>query len=128
MLKIKEQSIVNAIWETLCGLQIPAVHIRNTGTPLHRDGKIFFGRNKFDQKGAPDIIALVAQKVPINIDGPSSVFGVGLAIEVKSATGRVSPEQEDWLLKWRKNGGHVVVARSVDDVLEKIHELTGVRV
>lgn len=102
-----EQGVVNAIWEYLTLSRIPVVHIRNTGNIFHREGKVFFGKQKFDQKGAADLIACV--------------HSVPLAIEVKSVLGRVRPEQEDWLKSWENAGGQSLVARSVDDVIEKIN-------
>jgi hypothetical protein len=109
-IKLSEQAILNTIYEYLLIRKMPVVHIRNTGTLIKRDGKTFFGKPKFDQKGAPDLIALIV--------------GIGLAIEVKSETGRVSPEQIDWLAHWEKNGGRFVIARNVDHVIDAINKIT----
>jgi hypothetical protein len=54
--------------------------------------------------------------------GSSDVIGVApsgqfLAIEVKTATGRVSPEQTAFLDAVRRAGGRAGVARSVDEAL-----------
>ena len=43
--------------------------------------------------------------------------GIVGAIEVKTPTGRVRPEQEAFLEMVRSNGGRAGVARSVDDAL-----------
>jgi hypothetical protein len=43
-------------------------------------------------------------------------FARFLSVEVKTPTGRLSPEQETWRQAVLKAGGIAVVARSVDDV------------
>lgn len=43
-------------------------------------------------------------------------FARFVSIEVKTPTGRLSPEQETWQAAVQKAGGIAVVARSVDDV------------
>ena len=53
--------------------------------------------------------------------GSADLIGIAhgkpLAIEVKSATGRLSPEQIAWGECWRRLGGLFVVARSVDEAI-----------
>lgn len=46
--------------------------------------------------------------------------GGGLAIEMKSATGRTSPEQDGWLDWLAQCGWTVVVCRSAEDAREAI--------
>jgi Holliday junction resolvase len=41
-----------------------------------------------------------------------------VAIEVKTAGGRVSPDQERFLESVRRHGGIALVARSIDDVID----------
>lgn len=103
-----EQSILNSIIQILLLKRVLAVHVRNTGVIIHQDGKAFFGKSKFDQKGAADLI--FAYK------------GVPVACEVKSPIGRLRPEQVEWLKKWQEppNSGYSFVARSVDDVLNHL--------
>lgn len=55
-------------------------------------------------KGSSDVIGLC----------PDGVF---LAVEVKTATGRVRPEQETFIAAVRRAGGRAGVARSVEDAL-----------
>jgi hypothetical protein len=43
-------------------------------------------------------------------------FARFLSVEVKTPTGRLSPEQETWQAAVQKAGGIAVVARSVDDI------------
>ncbi len=43
-------------------------------------------------------------------------FARFLSIEVKTPSGRLSPEQETWQAAVQKAGGIAVVARSVEDV------------
>lgn len=54
--------------------------------------------------------------------GVSDIIGVFngrfLAIEVKAAGGRVTPEQERFIETVRRHGGIAFVARSIDDVIE----------
>jgi hypothetical protein len=42
-------------------------------------------------------------------------MGLFLSIEVKTKTGRVRPEQQNWLDQITTAGGHAIVARSVSD-------------
>lgn len=55
--------------------------------------------------------------------GGSDILGVApdgkfLAVEVKTATGRVRPEQETFIAAVRRAGGRAGVARSVADALK----------
>lgn len=109
MVKVKEQDIVRAILDYLTYRRIVHAHIRNTGAIIKRDGKTFFGRNRNKQLGVADILGVYK--------------GVPIAIEVKSETGKVREEQENWLLEWAKNGGAYCIARSVDHVDQFIGSL-----
>lgn len=57
-------------------------------------------------KGVPDLIC--CQK------------GRFIGIEVKTETGRVSPEQEEFIRRINEAGGLAFVARSLDDVIETL--------
>jgi len=48
-----------------------------------------------------------------------------VALEVKTETGRVSPEQTKWLALVRKMGGFACVVRSVDEALVAIERARG---
>jgi Holliday junction resolvase len=59
-------------------------------------------------------------KSPNVTKGVSDILGIYLgapiAIEVKSAKGKLSLDQEKFLTSWKENGGKICVARSVKDV------------
>lgn len=58
--------------------------------------------------GSADLVGILA---------PSGRF---VALEVKTPTGRVRPEQSTWLALVRSRGGFAAVVRSVDDALAAI--------
>lgn len=60
-------------------------------------------------KGFPDIFGYLPD-------------GRGFVIEVKTETGKVSPLQNDWLVKLQNTGVICIVARSLDDVKELLGE------
>ncbi len=74
----------------------------------------------FGVKGQADISGTIRQLYR----GPKGTsFGVRLEIEVKSATGKLSPEQKEWRERTRKNGGIYLVARSSERLQEDLAEL-----
>lgn len=73
----------------------------NTGVLKDANGRpVKFGLCK----GSADLIGICAD-------------GTFLAVEVKSATGRVRPEQETFIAAVNRAGGRAGIARSVDDAL-----------
>jgi hypothetical protein len=64
--------------------------------------------------GSADLIGW--QSVVITPAMVGQRFARFISIEVKTPTGRLSPEQETWQAAVQKAGGIAVVARSVDDV------------
>lgn len=58
-------------------------------------------------RGVPDILGIYQ--------------GSLLGIEIKTATGKPSPEQERFIQNINDAGGIAFVARSVDDVIEKLN-------
>lgn len=56
--------------------------------------------------------------------GVSDILGIykgkPLAIEVKTERGRLSQFQDEFLERWKKEGGIGFVARSVDDVIDNL--------
>jgi hypothetical protein len=43
-----------------------------------------------------------------------------LSVEVKTATGRVSPEQENWMNQVNKHGGIAFIARSAEQAVREL--------
>jgi len=91
----------------------PAAHTEAAITKSIRDlltrFQIFHWKNwggMMGTKGVPDIIGIYK--------------GRFLGIEVKTAIGNVSPEQEQFLKNIQENGGIGFVARSIDDVIDTL--------
>ena len=55
-----------------------------------------------------------------SVKGVADIIGIyngaPLAIEVKTAKGKLSEHQERFLTRWKNEGGIAIVARSVEDV------------
>jgi hypothetical protein len=84
----------------------------NTGTLRDQNGRpVQFGLCK----GSADLIGW--KRVTITPDMVGSTLAVFLSIEVKTATGRLRPEQQQWLDAVQAAGGIAGVARSVEDAL-----------
>lgn len=102
----EEQALSNAVMNYLSIKGILHYKVRNTGSIIHkRGGGICYGRDKYaiTQRGAPDILAWD--------NGKSYGF------ELKSSTGKVRPEQEEWLSRFRDEGGIGMVVRTLDEVM-----------
>lgn len=84
----------------------------NTGTLRDANGRpVQFGLCK----GSADLIGW--QTVTITPEMVGQRLAVFTSIEVKSATGGLRPEQQQWLDAVQAAGGIAGVARSVDDAL-----------
>jgi hypothetical protein len=82
----------------------------NTGTLRDANGRpVQFGLCK----GSADLIGW--KRVTVTEDMVGSTVAVFLSIEVKTATGRLRPEQQQWLDTVQAAGGIAGVARSVSD-------------
>lgn len=82
----------------------------NTGTLKDQNGRpVQFGLCK----GSADLIGW--KRVTVTEDMVGSTVAVFLSIEVKTATGRLRPEQRQWLDAVQSAGGIAGVARSVED-------------
>jgi hypothetical protein len=88
---LKEKDITMQIRNLLKTFQI--FHWKNHGGPM-------------GAKGVPDILGCFQGKF--------------LGIEVKTENGRLSPEQDRFIKNLNDAGGIAFVARSVDDVIEKL--------
>ena len=82
----------------------------NTGTLVDRNGRpVQFGLCK----GSADLIGWTTRTITPEMVGQQ--VAVFTSIEVKTATGRLKPEQRQWLDAVQKAGGIAGVARSVAD-------------
>jgi Holliday junction resolvase len=103
----EEQALSNAVMNYLEIKGILHYRVRNTGTIIHkRGGGIAYGRDRHavTQRGTPDILAWHN--------------GKAYAFELKSSKGRIRQEQEEWLSKFRDEGGKGYVVRSLDEVIQ----------
>ena len=84
----------------------------NTGTLRDQHGRpVQFGLCK----GSADLIGW--KRVTITPEMVGTTHAVFLSIEVKTPTGRLRPEQQQWLDAVQAAGGIAGVARSVEDAL-----------
>ena len=82
----------------------------NTGTLKDQHGRpVQFGLCK----GSADLIGW--KRVTVTPDMVGQQVAVFLSIEVKTPTGRIRPEQQQWLDAVQAAGGIAGVARSVED-------------
>jgi hypothetical protein len=82
----------------------------NTGTLRDQNGRpVQFGLCK----GSADLIGW--KRVTITPEMVGSTVAVFTSIEVKTPTGRIRPEQQQWLDAVQAAGGIAGVARSVED-------------
>ena len=85
----------------------------NTGTLRDQHGRpVSFGLCK----GSADLIGWTTRTITPDMVGQQ--VAVFTSIEVKTATGRLSPEQRQWLEAVQAAGGIAGVARSVEDALD----------
>ena len=82
----------------------------NTGVLRDQHGRpVQFGL----AKGSADLIGWTTRTITADMVGQR--IAVFTSIEVKSATGRLRPEQQQWLESVQAAGGIAGVARSVED-------------
>ena len=107
-----EQSIQQHI-RIACSTGDTRLFRNNTGTLKDQHGRpVQFGLCK----GSADLIGY--RTVTITPDMVGQQVAVFLSIEVKTPTGRIRPEQQQWLDAVQAAGGIAGVARSVDDALD----------
>ena len=82
-----------------------------------KKGEATFRRIRDSQKGAPDVIWW---RFWDNSQYHSRNHLESIAIEVKSPTGKQSPDQKRWQNKFEAVGGTYWLIRSVDAFLEKV--------
>ena len=106
-----EQSIQQHIRLT-CSTGATRLFRNNTGTLRDQHGRpVSFGL----AKGSADLIGW--RTVTITPEMVGQQVAVFTSIEVKTPTGRVKPEQQQWLDAVQAAGGIAGVARSVEDAL-----------
>ena len=82
----------------------------NTGTLRDQHGRpVTFGL----AKGSADLIGWTTRTITPDMVGQQ--VAVFTSIEVKTPTGRISPEQQAWLQAVQAAGGIAGIARSVED-------------
>jgi hypothetical protein len=83
--------------------ELGVFHWRNNAGAVKSHGRMI----RFGVVGGSDILGVLSD-------------GRALAIEVKTASGKVTPAQESFLSRVRECGGVAFVARSVDDVIRNL--------
>lgn len=96
-----EKFIENAILDYLAARDVFAWKVKSVGTFDVKEGR-FRRPSKRYKKGVSDILGIY--------------MGKPLAIEVKSAKGKLSPDQRVFLNEFRVRGGIAILARSTKDV------------
>ena len=106
-----EQSIQQHIRLT-CGTGATRLFRNNTGTLRDQHGRpVSFGL----ARGSADLIGWTIRTITPEMVGQQ--VAVFTSVEVKTPTGRVKPEQQQWLDAVQAAGGIAGVARSVEDAL-----------
>ena len=77
------------------------------------------------QKGVPDLMLAVWYCLRHEITGEITELKCGLFIEMKSATGRLTPEQKDYLALLKKQGYATAVCKSFDEFKATIENYLG---
>lgn len=94
------------------------VYIRHSpSNVVGKKGEATFRRPRASQLGAPDLIVFKRRRIEITKFYFQDVTDV-LCIEVKSATGKLSPAQERWAEKAVAQGCRYILARSLEDVVK----------
>lgn len=112
MKRVREQDTVTAILSYLRARGYLAWRMNTGAFKAEHQGKTRFHR--FGVKGMSDVIGVVPTTDGVHTYGP--LVGRFLAIEVKSATGKPTPEQTAFMAAVVKLGGIAFIARSLDDV------------
>ena len=108
---MREQRIQQEI-RIACGTGDTRLFRNNTGTLRDQNGRpVQFGLCK----GSADLIGW--KRVTITPEMVGTTVAVFVSIEVKTATGRLRPEQQQWLDAVQAAGGIAGVARSVQDAI-----------
>ena len=107
-----EQTIQQHI-RLACSIGTCRLFRNNTGTLRDINGRpVSFGLCK----GSADLIGWTTRTVTQDMVGQQ--IAVFTSIEVKAATGRIRPEQQQWLNAVQAAGGIAGVARSVGEAMD----------
>jgi hypothetical protein len=114
---VSEQQIQQEIRLT-CSTGATRLFRNNTGTLRDQHGRpVSFGL----AKGSADLIGW--KRVTVTPDMVGQQVAVFTSIEVKTATGRLRPEQQQWLDAVQAAGGIAGVARSVEDAATLLRDV-----
>ena len=114
---MSEQQIQQEIRLT-CSTGATRLFRNNTGTLRDQHGRpVSFGL----AKGSADLIGW--KRVTVTPDMVGQQVAVFTSIEVKTATGRLRPEQQQWLDAVQAAGGIAGVARSVEDAATLLRDV-----
>ena len=113
-----EQTIQQHI-RLACSIGTCRLFRNNTGTLRDINGRpVTFGLCK----GSADLIGWTTRIITPEMVGQQ--VAIFTSIEVKAATGRIRPEQQQWLLGVQKAGGIAGVARSVGEAMDLLRITT----
>ena len=105
-----EGAIKKQICDYLALRKWQVIHLSTTAVP---DGKGGF-RTNAKGRGNPDNFAFKGRIITPEMVGMTILDC--RAIEVKSATGRLSDSQKEFKERWEREGGLFIVVRSIDDL------------
>lgn len=103
---MKETAIVKACLQFLQAKGVYCWRNNTTGIYNKKSGGYFF----HGLSGVSDILGIIPQKCPCALQG------VFLAVEVKSAKGKVSEAQDAFLKQINERGGFGIVVHSVEEL------------
>jgi hypothetical protein len=111
----KEADVLRACLDYLRLRKICAFRVNTTGVydPARKAFRSFRGL-----KGVADILGVLPRT--LDVSGRRVTVGVFLSIEVKSARGRLTPEQEAFADVVRKAGGVALCVRSLQDLVDAL--------
>jgi len=115
---VSEQSIQQHI-RLACSIGTCRLFRNNTGTLKDANGRpVSFGLCK----GSADLIGWTSRIITPEMVGQQ--VAVFTSIEVKTPTGRIRPEQQQWLNAVQAAGGIAGVARSVGEAMDLLRITT----
>lgn len=103
---IRETPLMTAIHEAILTTGRALLFRHNTGVATFGERRVRYGLGV----GGADLVGLLR---------PS---GRGFALEVKTPTGELEPEQIAWHRAWRHAGGYVACVTSVEEALRALEE------